>query len=135
MIPATTRPTTIPISVTTEKSTSALCQTNVPVSTAANANRKTIKLDASLIRLSPSRMATSLLGTLIPFKTDVAATASGGEMIPPSRNPRDKVNPGMSASDTNATTQEVIITRPKAKTVITLLHRQNSFHEVFHAAS
>ncbi len=54
-----------------------------------------IRLEASLIRLSPSRMVESLLGTLNPFITDVAATASGGEMMPPNRNPNASVNPGI----------------------------------------
>lgn len=54
---------------------------------AASANLKTIRLDASLIRLSPSRMMMARLGMAMPRSTDVAATASGGEMMPPRRNP------------------------------------------------
>jgi hypothetical protein len=65
----------------------------------------------------------------------VADIASGGEMIPPKRKPNAKVKPGISALETNATTHEVMITMGKAKLIITLLHLQNSFHDVAHAAS
>jgi hypothetical protein len=65
----------------------------------------------------------------------VAETASGGETIPPNKNPKANVKPGMMALDTKAIAQEVIITIGKAKLVITLRHFQNSFHDVCQAAS
>ena len=66
-----------------------------PVRMAAIAKRYMIKLDASLIRLSPSSIVESLFGTFNPLKTEAAATASGGEIIPPRRKPNASVNPGM----------------------------------------
>jgi hypothetical protein len=87
----------MPSSVTSQKSTAAFCHTKVPDNTAARANRNTTRLEASLTRLSPSRILMTRLGTLIPFNTAVAATASGGEIMPPSRKPNASVNPGMTA--------------------------------------
>src|SRR5689334_730395 len=65
----------------------------------------------------------------------VAAIASGGEMIPPSKNPSARVNPGIKAVETTATTQEVRMTIGKAKLAMILLYFQNSFHDTCHAAS
>jgi hypothetical protein len=65
----------------------------------------------------------------------VADMASGGDMIPPKRNPRANVKPGIKALDVNAITHEVRITIGNANPVITLLHFQNSFQDVCHAAS
>ena len=65
----------------------------------------------------------------------VADTASGGEMMPPNKNPQANVKPGMNAFDTKAITQDVRITMGNAKLVMTLLHFQNSFHDTCHAAS
>src|ERR1700754_1596400 len=101
----------------------------------ARAKRNTISDDASLSKLSPSIMLTSDFGTFTRRMIVVAETASGGEMMPPSRKPRAKVNPGMSAYEANAITQEVMITMGKAKLAISRLHRQNSFHDTCHAAS
>src|SRR6185503_10509064 len=65
----------------------------------------------------------------------VAEIASGGDTMPPKRNPSARVNPGIRAYDAKATTQEVRITMGNAKLMITRLHLQNSFQEVCHAAS
>src|SRR5688572_5096309 len=108
---------------------------NRPVSTAIKAKRNTIKLDASFNRLSPSTIEETLLGTFTYFSTDVADTASGGDTMPPSKNPNASVNPGMTALDTIATTNEVTMTIRKAKLDTTRRQRQSSFHEVAHAAS
>src|ERR1044071_3636228 len=102
---------------------------------AASAKRNTIKLDASLIRLSPSRIVTTRLGAFTPCNTEVAATASGGEIIPPNKNPRASEKSGMIALERNATAAEVKITNPKARREIGCFHFQNSCHEVFHAAA
>ena len=80
-------------------------------------------------------MLTSDFGTLTRRIIVVAETASGGETIPPNRNPNAKVNPGISQCETSATTHDVIITIGKAKPVISRRQRQNSFHETCHAAS
>ena len=65
----------------------------------------------------------------------VAEIASGGEIIPPSRNPNAHVKPGISELDTNAMTNDVMITIGNAKLVITRRHLQNSFHEICHAVA
>src|SRR5436190_13061790 len=93
-----------------------------------------IKLDASLIRLSPSRMVARRFGTLRFAITDVAATASGGEMMPPRRKPSASVNPGMSQTEKYATTVEVNMTSPNASNRIARFHFQKSFHDVCQAA-
>jgi hypothetical protein len=56
-------------------------------------------------------------------------------MIPPSKNPSAKVNPGISATETTATTQEVRITIGKAKLAMILRYFQNSFQDTCHDAS
>lgn len=76
-----------------------------------------------------------LLGIFKCFKIDVAATASGGELIPPSKNPIATVIPGIILEERYATTMEVRKTKPKASPKIGLLNLRKSFHEVFHAAS
>ncbi|MNE20774.1 hypothetical protein D3C81_1159040 [compost metagenome] len=68
---------------------------NCPVRIAMEANRNTVKEAASLTKLSPSRIAIPRLGILTPFNTELAATASGGEIIPPNRKPKAKVKPGI----------------------------------------
>src|SRR5580704_2096774 len=80
--------------------------------TAASAERNTVMLAASFTRLSPSSTVFTFLGVLKNFRTELAATASGGDMIPPSRSPIDKVNLGTSFSETNATMTDVTITSP-----------------------
>lgn len=92
---AIARPIIIPIEPTIKKSPIVFSNENCPEITATKATLKTIKLEASLIKLSPSKIVTNLLGIFKPFKTEVAATASGGEIIPPNKNPKANVNPGM----------------------------------------
>ena len=121
--------------MTRKKLPAASPKWNCPVMAAAKAKRNTISDEASLSRLSPSMILLSDFGTLTPRIIVVAETASGGEMIPPNKKPNANVKPGIRAVETNATTLEVMITMGKAKLVITLLHFQNSFHDVAHAAS
>src|SRR6187455_3106390 len=90
---------------------------------------------ASLSRLSPSATLTSNFGAFASRIMVVAAMASGGEMIPPSKKPRANVKPGIRATETKATTQEVRITMGKAKLAMILLYFQNSFHDTCHDAS
>src|SRR5687767_2921797 len=130
-----TSPTATPPAATITKSTPAFTNVNWPVITATTAKRKTIKLAASFTRLSPSRMASTRLGIFIFCSTDVAATASGGEIIAPNAKPSARVNPGMSAFETTATANDVKITNPNAKRVIGRLNDQKSFQDVFHAAA
>jgi hypothetical protein len=77
----------------------------------------------------------SLLGTFTYFRIEVAETASGGDMMPPNRNPNASVNPGIILLDTKAIRKDVSITIINAKEVITRRHFQNSFQDVYHAAS
>jgi hypothetical protein len=101
---------------------------------AANANRKTIRLDASFIRLSPSSMDTIRLGTFNPCNTEVAAMASGGEIIPPNKKPYAMGKSGMMRFETSATVAEVKITSPNASRLIGRLFLQKSLQDVFQAA-
>src|SRR5688500_14351578 len=102
---------------------------------AVNAKRKTIKLAASFTRLSPSRMMTDRLGTFNPCNTDVAAIASGGDIIPPSRKPAASEKSGISKLEIQDTAAEVKITSPNPIRLIGLFNRQKSFQEVFQAAA
>ena len=108
---------------------------NCPLIIAATANRNTIKLEASFTRLSPSNTVASLFGIFRFFTTDVAATASGGEIIPPSRNPKASVKPGISHTEKNATIAEVVSTNPNARSIIGRFAFQKSFHDVPQAAA
>ncbi|MNE72615.1 hypothetical protein D3C80_1685730 [compost metagenome] len=69
--------------------------TNCPVAAAIIANRKIISEEASFSKLSPSRIEASLFGTFTNFRIAPALTASGGETIPPNKNPKAKENPGI----------------------------------------
>jgi len=128
-------PIATPMITTNTKEVAAFQKLNWPVSIAASAKRKTIKLEASLMRLSPSRTVKPRFGTLNPFSIEFAATASGGEIMPPSRNPSASVKPGIIAFEIKATVAEVKITRPNANRMIGRFHFHNSFHEMFHAVA
>src|SRR6187549_672176 len=103
--------------------------------TAANANRNTINEEASLSRLSPSAILTRLFGAFTCRIIVVAEIASGGDTIPPNKNPRANVKPGMKAYDANATTHDVKITIGNAKLIITPGPFQRWFHDTCQAAS
>jgi hypothetical protein len=125
----------MPIMVLKKKSVVACDKENCPVITAASAKRSTIKLDASFTKLSPSNIVVIRFGTVIFLSTDVAAIASGGETIPPTRKPIARVKPGIIEEVIKATAKEVIITNPNANRLIGLRHFQKSFQEVYQAAS
>src|SRR5690606_2272859 len=115
--------------------TTASCMVNAPVIMTAKAIRNTVREAASLTKLSPSNKVTPRFGMLTPLRTEVAATASGGEIIPPNRNPNASVNPGIKLTDKYATAMEVTKTSPKPMVRIDLRLLQKLFHEVYHAAS
>ena len=69
------------------------------------------------------------------LRTEVAATASGGEMMPPRRKPSASVKPGTKELVNQATHTEVKKTSPKASRLIDRRHFQNSGQEVCMAAS
>ena len=73
----------------------ASIQINCPVAAAIVANLKMMSDEASFSKLSPSRIEANLFGTFINFKIAPELTASGGETIPPSKNPNAKENPGI----------------------------------------
>jgi hypothetical protein len=79
-------------------------------------------------------MATILLGILIFLKTEVAATASGGDMIAPKRNPIPRVNPGSIACATKPMARVVTMTNPMAKVDMGSIFLLKSTQLVFHAA-
>ena len=80
-------------------------------------------------------MLKSDLGTFTLRMMVVAEMASGGETIPPNKNPNAKVKPGMIVLETMAITNAVTMTIRKAKLLITLLRCQSSFQEVYQRAS
>ena len=89
------RPMPTPANIIHPKLRAASCHINCPVVTAAEANRKITNEEASLNKLSPSKMVAIRLGTFTNFRIEPALTASGGETIPPSKNPRAKDIPGI----------------------------------------
>ncbi|MNY15821.1 hypothetical protein D3C86_1490540 [compost metagenome] len=125
----------IPPKTIQPKFSAASCKINCPVPMVINANRKTIKLEASFNKLSPSSIEASLFGTFTNFNMAPTLTASGGDTMPPKRNPNASVNPGIKWLDTKATAKAVRNTIKKAKLPIILRQRQSSFQEVDQAAS
>ena len=103
--------------------------------TATTANLNTINDAASFNKLSPSTILSIVLGAFTCRIIVVAEIASGGEMIPPKRNPNAKVKPGINALEKIAIAVDVNITIGNAKLIITLRHLQNSFQETCQAAS
>src|SRR5690349_20219434 len=75
------------------------------------------------------------LGSPNPLVADVAATASGGEMMAPSTKASAQPSPGINISATHATAHVVKITQPIASSVMGRLAVLKSAHEVFHAAA
>jgi hypothetical protein len=105
-----------------------------PIMMEVRANWKVIRALASFTRLSPSRIVTILLGILICLNTEVAATASGGDMIAPKRKPIPNVKPGRRARATKPMAMVVIMTRPMASVEIGSIFFLKSTQLVFHAA-
>ena len=113
----------------------ASCHTKRPVVAAIRAKRKIISEEASFSKLSPSKMDDIRFGTLTNFRIAPALMASGGDTIPPSKNPNANENPGMNQSATNATDRAVKKTTINAKLVTMRRHRHSSFHDMAKAAS
>src|SRR6478735_908956 len=80
-------------------------------------------------------MVTILRGMPRPFVADVAATASGGEMIAPSTNASAQPKPGINVCAIHATALIEKITQPTASKVIGRFAALKSGHEVAHAAA
>ena len=89
-IPIPTPPTTIH-----EKLIKALLKINCPVPIAIKANLKIISEEASFKRLSPSNIVDVVLEIFTNLVMASVLTASGGETIPPNKNPNPSVNPGI----------------------------------------
>src|SRR5687768_14634728 len=115
-------PMNAPMMMTRKKSPAASTNTNWLVMTAAMANRKTTNEEASFSRLSPSAILTRSRGAFTFLMMLVAEMASGGDTMPPSKNPRASVKPGINALEKMATAQEVMMTIGKAKDMITRRH-------------
>src|SRR5664279_6404632 len=128
-------PIIIPITATIKKSPVVFQKRNWPVSIAATDTQKMISDDASFIKLSPSKIVTIRFGMPRFCNTDVAAIASGGEIIPPNKKPNASEKSGIIECAVKATAAEVKITRPNASIKMGLLYCQKSFHDVFHAAA
>src|SRR5450432_2929445 len=120
---------------TIKKSPVVFQKKNWPVSIAARDTRKMMSDDASFIKLSPSKIVTMRLGIFRFCSTDVAATASGGEIIPPNKKPSASEKSGIIECAVKATAAEVKITRPNASISMGLLYCQKSFQDVFQAAA
>jgi len=98
--------------------------------TCATATENNASAAASLIRLSPVRMAITRLGSPSLRPTATAVTASGGATIAPSTNAVPNVS-GTTTShdDTAATANAVTTTRPTPKPRIGLMLRRNVGNE------
>ncbi len=108
-----TAPTARPPTATTTKSSPATPIENATGPIAATAARYAMSADASLMRLSPSRIVTIRRETPSRWKTAVAATASGGATMAPSANAAASGMP-VSCCVTNATATVVNSTSPMA---------------------
>src|SRR5688572_447899 len=129
------KPTPTPPTTIQPKLSVASSQINCPVATATMAKRKIISDEASLSMPSPSSMDDMRLGTFTNFKIALALTASGGETIPPNKNPNANDIPGINVLATSATDSAVKNTTMNAKLVMMRRHLQSSFHEIANAAS
>src|SRR5687767_13138458 len=89
---------------------------------------------ASFTRLSPSSMVMIRLGRPEPLVAEVAATASGGEMMAPSTKASGHPKPVIKVWAIQATAHVVKITQPIASNVIGRLAALKSGQEVDHAA-
>ena len=76
---------------------------------------------ASLIMLSPSRIAMRRGSSPSPFVTEVAAMASGGEMMAPNKKETNQLISGMMERATNVTKNVVSNTSTIAARLIDLL--------------
>ena len=85
----------VPPKIIQAKLPAASCHMNCPVATAAIENLRIMREEASLNKLSPSKIVAILLGTFTNFRIAPALTASGGETIPPRRKPSASENPGI----------------------------------------
>jgi hypothetical protein len=126
----TSRPIPPPPITIHKKLSVASSQMNWPVATANMANRKMIREDASLSKLSPSRIDVTRLGTFTNLRMALALTASGGDTIPPSKNPMANDIPGKNKFAAMATEQAVKNTTMNAKLEIILLHFQRPVYPV-----
>src|SRR5579872_1616192 len=97
-------------------------------------NRYKIRAVESFIRLSPSSKTINLRGTLNFLIMDVAAEASVGERIAPSKKASGQLKPGRIILATAATVSVVKSTNPKANCKIGLKLNLKSRHEVKYAA-
>src|SRR6202012_3502013 len=91
--------------------------------------------DASFSRLSPSSTAALNLGIFTNLVIADVLTASGGATIPPSRNPKAMVNPGIKWLTTRATESAVKKTTIKAKLLMMRHHFFISLKELDQHAS
>lgn len=91
--------------------------------------------EASLTRLSPSRMTRMRLGSVIPLMAPIAAAASGGEIMAPSTKPSGHVAPGRNCTTTKPTAAVVATTSPTASSKMARISLRKSRIEVKNAAS
>ncbi len=108
---------------------------NAPVTAAATAVRYSTSADASLMRLSPSRITTTRRGTGSRETMAAAATASGGETIAPNATATAQGIPGRSAWIATATAPVVARTNPTASSPMGRRFDLNSRSDVKNAAA
>src|SRR6185312_11039029 len=128
------RPNIIPPPAAHRKLNNAGPSENVPVLPAVSAISKITSDVASLTRLSPSRIETSVRGTPNRRITAVAATASVGPTAAPSANAAGQDSIANIECATTATTTAVATTSPIASSMMSTPLRRNSRHDVFIAA-
>ena len=119
----------------TKKRTIDSPQLKTPVTAAAIAVRYNTSADASLTRLSPSRITMTRRGTGSRDTIAAAATASGGEMIAPSATATLHGMPGISACAASATATVVASTNPIDSRPIGRRFALNSRNDVKKAAA
>jgi len=105
---------TRPPSATHASSMPADASENTPVAAAATANLNATRPEASLMRLSPVRIALTRPGSGRRAVIDAVATASVGETMAPSANAAASGSAGISVCMANPTTTTVANTSPNA---------------------
>ena len=127
-------PSATPPVATSANSPIAAGSENAPVSTATSANLQSTSPAASLSRLSPSMIVTIRRGIFRLRITAVAATASDGETMAPSRKATAQGVPGIRSFTTTATAAAVNRTRLTARIAIGRQLARKSRQEVKIAA-
>ena len=129
-IQATARPTASPPTATPRKERAAREGETLPAARAPTARRNSTREEASFTRLSPSSTVTIRRGMGRRWRTEAAATASGGATTAPSAMAAAQGSSGRMSLITTATQAVVNSTQPTASSRMGRRLKRNSRQSV-----